>query len=467
MKRSKLIIVVNVITFYVLVACTDFLEEKSQDEIIPSSVTDFRELLYFYEQTSFSPAIFLMDDDIAIDESQYYGDEEFFKAVDIEGFFTWQPDMWEKNTSVMSSISDNYFEMYENIKAINAVLEKIDDAEGSGQERDIVKAQALSLRAYFYFMLVNIFGEPYNYNREALGIVLKLESLYMDDKLTRSTVEEVYNQIIDDFELASKILNKYPKQRGDYLINNTTVDILLSRVYLYMEKWDKVIEAANRAIESAEGLFDYTMLPVGSRFYMTTYENSEVEWIFSYTTIPTSIVTVANDLMVMYDIKDRRAEFLPGDYFGIGKTDVKGNGPRLMIRSAEAYLNRAEAKVLLSTPDLTGALTDLNELRKHRIMDYVDVSITNAEMLLEEIRDERRKELCFEGHRWFDLRRYGMPSISHDFRTSLAKPLLRYTLREKDPLYTLPIPRDILENNTKLQQNSSALEPDRAGLPIN
>lgn len=87
MKRSKLIIVVNVITFYVLVACTDFLQEKSQDEIIPSSVTDFRELLYFYEQTSFSPAIFLMDDDIAIDESQYYGNEEFFKAVDIEGFF--------------------------------------------------------------------------------------------------------------------------------------------------------------------------------------------------------------------------------------------------------------------------------------------------------------------------------------------------------------------------------------------
>ena len=38
-------------------ACGDFLEEKSQDEVIPESVTDFREILLHYQATPFTPAI--------------------------------------------------------------------------------------------------------------------------------------------------------------------------------------------------------------------------------------------------------------------------------------------------------------------------------------------------------------------------------------------------------------------------
>ena len=134
-------------------------------------------------------------------------------------------------------------------------------------------------------------------------------------------------------------------------------------------------------------------------------------------------------------------------------------------KTAEAYLNRAEARVLSLTPDLAGALADLNELRRHRIVGYTDVSITDAEELLQAIRDERRKELCFEAHRWFDLRRYGMPSISHDFRIGTSHPMLRYTLEEKDPLYTLPIPRSVLDSNVELEQNP--LTDLRGGVPIN
>jgi len=62
--------------------------------------------------------------------------------------------------------------------------------------------------------------------------------------------------------------------------NGTATDILLSRVYLYMEEWDRAIEAANRAIKTAEGLTDYTTVEAGNQFYMTTYELSEVEWLF-------------------------------------------------------------------------------------------------------------------------------------------------------------------------------------------
>ena len=54
--------------------------------------------------------------------------------------------------------------------------------------------------------------------------------------------------------------------------------------------------------------------------------------------------------------------------------------------------------------DESGALADLNELRRHRIVGYTDETSTTG--LLEKIRQERRLELCYEFHRWFDLRRY-------------------------------------------------------------
>ena len=446
----------------IAISCSSFLEEKSQDEVIPSSVADFREILLNYQVTGYTSAILAMDDDVAIDESQYWGSGDFFLAVIVEGCFTWQPDMWERS----STLSDNYALIYENIKAMNAILEKIDEAEGSEMEKSMVKAQALGWRAYLYFVLVNTFGEPYNYNKNALGVVLKLESAYEDKGLVRSTVEDVYARVVEDMEMASNILNANPKSRGDYLINCTAADILLSRIYLYMEDWDKVIEVADRAIGTAEGLFDYTTLPVGPRFYMTSYDNPEVQWIFANTNVPSSLFKVSDDLMSKFSEGDRRKEFLPGDFNGIGKTVVNGSGPSVMVRIAEAYLNRAEAKVLASKPDIEGALSDLNELRRHRIANYSDISIASVDELLEEIREERRKELCFEGHRWFDLRRYGMPSISHDFRLRLAAPLLRYTLEEQDPLYTLPIPRNVLENNVEMEQNTSALRPEREGSPI-
>ena len=138
--------------------------------------------------------------------------------------------------------------------------------------------------------------------------------------------------------------------------------------------------------------------------------------------------------------------------------------PNNTIRVSEAYLNRAEAYVLSGQANKnTLALADLNELRRHRIVGYEDVTIADETELLAEIREERYVELCYEGHRWFDLRRYGMPSISHDYKARSSLPWVTYTLREKDPLYTLPFPTTVFKNKIQLKQNPSAREPERTG----
>ncbi|HMT75857.1 MAG TPA: RagB/SusD family nutrient uptake outer membrane protein, partial [Chitinophagaceae bacterium] len=146
-----------------------------------------------------------------------------------------------------------------------------------------------------------------------------------------------------------------------------------------------------------------------------------------------------------------------GVKFTCGSAGMGGVG----LRIAEDYLNRAEAKIQKAIKAggnptlLQEALNDLNTLRISRYdtrMPYVQVSITDAQELLSFCRDERRREFPFDGHRWFDLRRYGMPSISHFYEENTGTGQT-FTLAKGDSRYTLPIPKAVLQRNAMLTQN--------------
>jgi hypothetical protein len=131
------------------------------------------------------------------------------------------------------------------------------------------------------------------------------------------------------------------------------------------------------------------------------------------------------------------------------------------LRLSEAYLNQMEACAMLGHTDEANEL--LNALRRERIEGYTDQYYTDAE-LVSQIRDERRKELCFEGHRWFDLRRYSVcekypesKQIVHDYTyyedDTEMKERHRFVLEAFDKAYTLPIPQEVIQFNTGMPNN--------------
>ena len=466
MKIFRILQIMSLIGVLIPMGCSDFLEKKSQDEVIVTTVSDFDEFLLGSGYVTYVQYanLYFLDDDIEYYESEYY--DELSDVMASYGFQSWQPDMWESE-EVIRTNWETYTSTYSRIMGVNAVLDGIDKARGEIEARDQVKAEALALRGYYYFMLVNTFGEPYNYNKKALGVPLKLSADIEENGMPRNSVEEVYMQIVEDLRESSALFEKYPKRRGNYRINLPTVNILLSRVYLHMERWDSVIVAANKAIQYSEGLTDYTKFS-GSNFFMCSYDHSEVEWIYGVG-VNIQFFGPSADLLSRYDKNDCR----PGMWFDMGeystnrllKKDydwMSGSAtPVNTVRISEAYLNRAEAYV---QKGMTGeALADLNEVRCNRITGYTNIENVPAN-LLEEVRLERRLELCFDEQRWFDLRRYGMPSITHRYRYRKSDPWVIYTLREKDPLYTLPLPNEAIRNNVRLEQNASAYEPKRSGV---
>ena len=444
--------------------CSDFLEEESQDEVIVKTVTDFSEFLLgtAYPSTVYD-VLYLLDDDVELNENLYYGDADNTYATSYFSCFTWQPDMWESETKP----TDTYSGIYTQIMGVNAVLDGIDEAKGLDMERDYVKAEALALRGFYYWMLVNLYGESYSEDKGALGVPLKLTAGMVENGIARNTVEEVYEQIVEDLEVSLELFRKHPKRSQHFRINLTTANIILSRVYLYMERWADVITAADEAIESAGGLTDYTTFE--GTFYMPTYTHSEVEWRYGGGQLRYGYVP-SKELLALYGDDDKRKTFWFGVSMGVTRLKKKNpdysentsGGPTNVIRISEAYLNRAEAYAHMDN-GLGNAQEDLNYLRRHRIEGYEDMHISEPQKLLEEIYLERRKELCFDEMRWFDLRRYGKPSISHRYKAKRNDPWMVFVLKEKDPLYVLPISNVVLENNILLEQNESAFVPARSG----
>lgn len=464
MKRYNVLQIFCLMGLLLLGACSDYLERRSQDEVIVTTVSDFSELLLGsgYVSSVQYEVLYYLDDDIQIYENPYY--DISYYTTRAFGTYTWQPDMWERTDVLSDCYADSYFR----IMGVNAVLDGIDEATGDVEERDQVKAEALALRGYYYLMLVNLFAEPYNENPDALGVPLKLTADIEENGIVRSSVSEVYARIVSDLRESSALFERYPKRRANYRINMPSANILLSRAYLYMEQWDSVITTATKAIENAEGLTDYTQI-ADAQMFMPSYDHSEVEWIYGvYTDF--QFFGPSASLLALYDPNDCR----PGFWFDLSeyssihllKKDYDWRSgsvtPTNTLRISEAYLNRAEAYARIGKVE--EALADLNELKRHRIRNYENANITDPMTLLDEICDERRRELCFDELRWFDLRRYGKPSFSHRYRNASTDPWIIYTLGEGDSMYTLPIPNEALENNVLLEQNPSRQASVRPGV---
>ena len=145
---------------------------------------------------------------------------------------------------------DNYYPArvwrftYQMIVNVNTVIEMVD--EGQSTELDNLLGENYYLRAHLYFTLCNLFGRPYVQSPETnLGIPIKLTS--GDEYPERATVKEVYDQVVKDLEKGASLMTS---TKSNIYASKEVAYALLSRVYLYMENWEKAKEYADLVINS-------------------------------------------------------------------------------------------------------------------------------------------------------------------------------------------------------------------------
>jgi hypothetical protein len=463
-----------------LSSCKKFLEEQSQSDVIPKTAQALDEMLLGAVYANVIPQPYnstqrLIDDDVT--QNAY-----FSTSNNRIGVYTWQPE---------SALEDNrmanpyvWAGLYSRVIGSNIVLEYLPKVSGTLAEKENVAGQAYLMRAYYYFMLVNYYGKPYtdrlsNPNQD-LGVPIILSGNLSLEGKPRNTVAEVYQQILSDLNQGIILLERSGKNNNRYRINHIAGYLLASRVHLHMGNWQKVIDAANNVLSRKSELMNLATWGAANPDTKPIVDLQNVETIWGHG-LYADVYRYSNGVGEEgnYRLSDALlALFDPGDlrngiYFN-NKLSFKRTNPSLpgkvseAFRVSEALLNRAEAYAQLNKLGQAAngqlALNDLNALREKRFntATYQRLSYSGADDLLQKCVDEKRREFFGEeAHRWFDLRRLGMPIVRHIVYVSDAQ-ALTYTLEERDPAYLMQIPKDVLDRNRELIANPA---PDlRVGL---
>lgn len=484
--RKRIIIGVLAI---VTMSCSGFLKEYSQDMAYVRSYTDLDELLigngylgfaYDEEDMIMFPYLHLLSDD-ARENILGPGTGGYSKIREnYFGYYTWQErvDRGFDNLETVAEDED-WNRLYAHINVVNMVLSDIGNyaSENTSDMAEIsrIRGEAFFLRGMYYFWLVNLYGKPYNAATAANdpGVPLKLTEYIENKKYTRNTVQEVYDQVLADLQEAVGNL-KNAVHKSIYRADLTAAYLLQSRVYLYMKKHALAKTSVQEALRLNNKLVDlntyndeYFLTPQCAEIIFSTGANGLQVDRYSMKTKDMSAsqelidaLSTNDDLRLDIWLDIEYEPCYPCKKYLSYQSDISDI---CVLRTAEAYLNLAEACFYLN--DESGAREAVNTLRKNRFTIGSDYEITSSgKDLIEAIREERFRELCFEGHRWYDLRRYSVDEnyplekvLQHTYTTydSDDEPIQTYVyeLKPGDLAYTLPIPKEVLEFDDLITNN--------------
>ncbi len=355
---------------------------------------------------------------------------------------------------------------YRLINEANIVIDGADATETSESHRNRLRGEALFLRAIGYQELLRVYSYEPNHPMQSEwneGVIMRTEptlGLSQAQRLPRSTVLEGYEQVESDYLEAIDLLDG--NDRGSRTFADAAAAHAgLARLYLYWERWEDALYHAGQAFDNAQGnLVDYATndnifdqlpnpesifelsfdQPHGSSRSLNALTHPPPGW---FDTLP------SDELLELYEEDDLRNNLFvvhdDGHPYILKYTGTVGENTDHVpvFRVAEMVLIQAEAHYELD--DESSAIEALELLRSHRGLDAYETTLT-GEDLLDEILDERRRELAFEGHRWFDLKRRAMDVPKPE---ASAVPDLSYD----DIRILAPLSGTQVENNEYLNQN--------------
>ena len=349
-----------------------------------------------------------------------------------------------------------------NIFIDNLVKYECEDVLGTTVYKQYV-AEAKFVRAYCYYVLANLYSQPYTLNQDAPAVPLRTVGLTAagNNDCPLSTISKIYQQILDDCvaeDLPSAFDDEGKLTRdGVTRASAAAAHMLKMRVYMAQNEWDK-------AITEGEAVKGYSLADDVTKLYgVDTYkENTEIIFALPMSTQdnPNTQMSAAEYfseqatvcwLDTESGIMSQAGYFLPKDQ-RISKlvSDPDSNGYQYskkfvdyggkldwlpLIRYAETKLNLAECYVNKSD-GATKAKSNLKDVRSRSIAaadDVIDVDALTGGNLTTAVYNERRLEFICEGIRGIDIIRRGESFVKKNS-------VIDISVSPSDTYYTWPIP---------------------------
>lgn len=352
-----------------------------------------------------------------------------------------------------ANISGLWNALYKAIFNANAIIEGLNKSNTlSPAVKEQLHGEALFVRAFCHFYLVNFFGDVPLVNSTDYNI---------NSSLARSGRSTIYTFIVNDLlDAKSKLSSDYVGGRRTR-VNAQAASALLAKVYLYLEDWEKAVLHATAVIDDPQYQIENDMRSVfltGSQEAIWQIApqgplNTTDEANFYVITRSPRYLVLRKEFVESFAASDVRLSTWIGSVVAGGqnvyyphKYTIQTAGLPVkeysaVLRLAEQYLIRAEAKAHLG--DTEGAVADLDIIRGRAGLSSIaeEMPDVDEETLLSLIENERKFELFTEwGARWFDLKRWG--------RAEAVLSPLKPGFTMSDELY--PLPAQELKRNTKL-----------------
>ncbi len=423
-----------------LTGCDSFLDIQPVGKVIPTTAPEFRALIteaYTTVPDDRGLASF-RSDEVLLDATMSVNDLGSYLDI-----WRWNDDTPDENTATFK-----WRQFYHVLFIANYVIESEQlMTDGSTSEIRQMVGEAYMLRALMHFNLANLHAPAYTECDPAAtkAVPLKLDS-DVEGVLSRNTLEEVYASVLADIDSAEEYLNVDTWDLGlNYRFNVLSADALRSRVYLYMGRWKDAREASDRVLAVQNTLANVS---AGCPNEYNSVENIvALEQVMSAQY--SRAFKVDRNFYRMYASTDLRRRAYYNQVTSSNILLIKGgsNTYSCTLRVGEMLLNAAEAAWHQQAYD--EAAEYLLTLQRARFSDggaakETEVAAMTNDELLDEILTERARELAFEGHRWFDLRRTGQPRLERTYKGET------YVLEQGDPRYTIRIPSEAITVNPGL-----------------
>ena len=337
-----------------------------------------------------------------------------------------------------------WFNLYRTIIGANRTIELT-------EEENTTSGEAQFLRAYSYFRLVQTFGDvPIN--------TLSDVSFETNDAFVRSPVSDVYDLIISDLTSAISLL-------GPDMVNGRpssySAKALLAKVHMangspllaepmlldVIENSGAILETSYETLFSDSGESSSEVL--FSVQYGATGDTYGNEFTFEITGGFSRIINPTTDfLRNSYEPGDIRAGLTFNDdlqaivkHFSDDFSRNSSEADWYVLRLADIILLYAEAGIVNASMTDTEVLALVDDIRIRAGLPIFDIAdFPTSDDVFQAIKDERKVELAWEGHRWFDLVRWG------DAKTALGF--------ESDDYLLFPIPiQEVLATSGVINQN--------------
>ena len=415
-------------------SCDDFL---NQDPISHNSVSGFYKTQADIEQGVIGAYN-------ALQSYEQYGanfiyfmevrsDNTYTESITTSGGIYGDFDMFRVNTT--NTILDlTWTGCYKGIQRCNLVLDNIDQVSMDETLKNQYRGEMLFIRALTYFNLVRIWGD-------VPLVVNAVEDPFDAFNFVRTSSAEVYVQIVEDLNEASNLLLQEVPDNRKGAITAGAANTLLGKVYLTLKDYSNAITVLKKVIDSnvyvllndyadvfnvlnknsKESIFEIQyskdILGQGSRFANIFAPKSSTE-ITDGVGLALGDNTPSDDLCEKYEEGDLRKEVSIGQ-ISDGRVYCKkfvstpvlpnqSDANFIVLRYADVYLMYAEALNEIGYQSTGDAFKYLNEIRKRAgLKVYTSDELINQESFREAVWNERRFELAFENHRWFDLLRTG------------------------------------------------------------